>query len=249
MTTKTPHCLNCGTALCGALFCGQCGQAANTQRLALADIWNALVHVMFHADHSVFSLVRNLAIRPGHVAREYVEGRRKTHFNPFTFAVVVIGVAALLMAATRFVDFGDLPANPVTSFIQRNLNLLIFLQIPLLALFGMLLNRREQLRFAEHMVLAAYASGFRSLFFMAVVIPVWVVVQKNAGVGVDHAALIGLYLLVWLAYYGFASAQFFTGHRVGLWCKGVAVGVLTQTLTSLLIWFAIVLWLNIAPNT
>ena len=47
-----------------------------TGRLHLHDIGHALVHAVTHADHSIFSLIKDLALHPGRVAREYVEGKR-----------------------------------------------------------------------------------------------------------------------------------------------------------------------------
>jgi hypothetical protein len=51
------------------------------------------LHALAHMDHSVFSLVRVLFIRPGYVAREYVDGKRKRYFGPFAFLVIVVGLS------------------------------------------------------------------------------------------------------------------------------------------------------------
>ena len=39
-------------------------------------------------------------MRPGHVAREYVEGKRKKYFGPFAFLVITVGLASLVVALT-----------------------------------------------------------------------------------------------------------------------------------------------------
>jgi uncharacterized OB-fold protein len=243
MTPAAAHCLNCHAALAPAQrFCSECGQATATRRLTVHDIGHALVHVFTHADHSVFSLVRDLATRPGKVAREYVEGKRKKYFNPFTFAVVVVGVASLVLAATRFVDFNrGVPTNPVTSFLQNHINLVILMQLPLLAMFGKLMFRRDKLFFAEHLVLAAYTSGFRSIFFTLGVIPLWLLFDWH------YPTTVGVYVALWLTYFGIACAQFYQGNRWWLWLRGVMVGVLTQVLISGLIFAAIWTWFRLFP--
>jgi uncharacterized OB-fold protein len=243
MTATATHCLNCNAALAPAQrFCSECGQATETRRLSVHDIGHALVHVFTHADHSVFSLVRDLVTRPGKVARDYVDGKRKKYFNPFTFAIVVVGVASLALAASRFIDFNrGLPANPVTSFLQSHINLVILLQLPLLAAFGKLLFRRDQLFFAEHLVLAAYASGFRSIFFTLIVIPAWMLFDWH------YPTTVAVYLALWLTYFGVASAQFYEGNRWWLWFKGVVVGMLTQALISGMIYAAIFAWFRLFP--
>jgi hypothetical protein len=233
-------CLNCDAPLAPQqAYCVQCGQKADTHRLSLHDIAHAFIHLLVHVDHSVFALARDLAVRPGRVAREYVQGRRRKYFNPFTFVLVVVGVASLAMAAAGFVNFrGTAPANPVSAFLQRNVNLVILAQLPLLALFAGLLFRAERLNFAEHLVLASYASGFRSIFFMLVVLPLWWFAHTG------YQATVAAYIAVWLTYFGVACAQFYAGNRWWNWLKGVLVGLLAQAVTTIAIigmiqwWFA-----------
>lgn len=228
-------CLNCDAPLPPAqAYCGACGQKADTHRLSLHDITHALIHVFTHADHSVFALVRDLAFKPGRVAREYVAGKRRKYFNPFTFVIVVVGVASLILAATKFVDFtGAAPANPVSALLQRSINLVILAQLPLLSFFGMLFFRKERLHFAEHLVLASYASGFRAIFFTALIAPVWAYFRW------DYMSTVAAYLLVWFTYFGIASAQFYGGNRWWAWCKGFLVAALTQVVTTAIITAAI----------
>lgn len=238
MDTPATDCLNCDTALTpGQAYCSVCGQKADTHRLSLHDIGHALLHVFTHADHSVVTLVRDLATQPGRVARAYVEGKRRKYFNPFTFALVVIGVASLVLAASGFVNFNrGIPTNPVGTFLQKHINLVILAQLPLLSLFGMLLFRRDRLHFAEHLVLASYASGFRSIFFTTVVASIWMLTQWSQPITA------AVYLLLWVGYYGVASAQFYTGNRWWLWFKGVLVAVLAQAMITAIIWGAFFVW-------
>lgn len=221
-------CLNCAAALEPAQsYCPQCGQKADTHRVTGHDLIHAAIHVFTHADHSVFGLVRDLALRPGHVARAYVDGRRRHYFNPFTFVLVIVGVASLVLRTTKFVDFGNVPNNPVATFLQAHLNLLILAQVPLLALFGQLFFRGEKLYFAEHLVLSAYASGFRSIFFTLLIAPAWLLFH------LPHRGTLMVYLGLWLAYYAVACAQFHPGPRIVNALKGFAAAVLSQLATIL----------------
>lgn len=236
--SEAAGCANCDAPLdAGDAYCRRCGQKAGTRRLSLGDIGHAALHVLTHADHSVLALVRDLAVRPGRVAREYVAGRRRRYFNPFTFVLVVVGVASLAMAAAGFVNFaGGAPPNPVSRFLQANVNLVILAQLPLLAVFCGLFFRRERLRFAEHLVVAAYASGFRSIFFTLVVLPAWLLL------GTPYRATVATYVALWLAYFGVACAQFYAGNRAWLWVKGVAAGAAAQLVTTAAIYLLIDGW-------
>jgi len=141
------------------------------------------------------------------------------------------------MGATSFVDFTRAaPPNPVSAFLQRNINLVILAQLPLLALFARLLFRRDGLHFAEHLVLASYTSGFRSIFFMLVVLPAWALLDLH------YRPTVYAYLVLWHAYFGVACAQFYEGHRAWLWLKGVVVSVATQFVTTALIVGAVRAW-------
>ena len=136
------NCLNCGSALEPAQrFCPQCGQNADTHRLNFKHIWHDLIHAFTHADKGIFSLIWQLVYRPGVVAREYVEGKRKKYFNPFTFVILIVGFASVILISSGFSSFaGDsrVPPNPVSTFFNKHVNLIIFLNIPLLALFNRL---------------------------------------------------------------------------------------------------------------
>lgn len=238
MNSSTITCLNCANAIpAGQLYCGHCGQKADTRRLTLHDLAHAFVHVFTHADHSVLALVRDLAWKPGRVARDYVDGKRRKYFSPFTFVLVVVGLASLVLAATKFVDFmGTAPANPVSAFLQRNINLVILIQLPLHALFAMAFFRKEKLHFTEHLVLASYASGFRSISLTLVVAPLWMVFQWH------YAATVVAYIAAWLVYFGIACAQFYSGNRWWLWFKGVLAGLLAQATVTAMISAALWSW-------
>ena len=78
-------CLNCGTSLSARdYFCPRCGQKADTHRLTWKHFGHEVLHAVTHADASVLHLFRDLLVRPGTVAREYLAGKRKKYFSPFT---------------------------------------------------------------------------------------------------------------------------------------------------------------------
>jgi hypothetical protein len=103
----------------------------------------------------------------------------------------------------------------------------ILLQAPLLAAFCAILFRRDARGFAEHLVLAAYTSGFRALFLALVETPLL------ALTGADTADpwLASAYFGVWFAYFAFAASQFYEGHRGWIACKAVLVAILGQAVT------------------
>ena len=230
---QSTNCLNCGSTLeTSQLFCSQCGQKADTHRLNFNHIWHDLIHAFTHADKGIFSLIWQLAFRPGIVAREYVEGKRKKYFNPFTFVILIVGFASVILINSGFTNFNGgsrMPPNPISSFLDKHVNLLIFLNIPLLAMFNRLLFRRDKTNYSENLVLAAFTSGERSIFFSLVIAPIWVIFHP------PFYPFLAFYLLCWSCYYGWACSQFYTGKKVGLFLKGILSTILTQVVTVVLI--------------
>lgn len=201
-----------------------CGQKLDSKRLSLHAIGHDLLHHFVHIDRSAFSLIRLLLVQPGAVALDYVQGKRKRYFGPFAFLVVMVAAASAVIAFTGFQAVLSRNPNVVGDFLQRHINLVMFAEVPLLAAFSRLFSLRGGFNLAEHLVLAAYTSGMRVLFFLLIVIPVWYVFRH-------HIATIRLlyyaYLPIWPLYFGFAAAQFLPGRRALSWGKGILSAILT----------------------
>lgn len=227
-------------------FCPQCGQKAATRRLSLREIGHEIWHALTHTDHSVLGLIKALLLRPGGVARDHVRGARKRYFNPFTFMVVSIGLSAVFITLTGVGGFEG-QRGAVATQLQRNLNWVILAQVPLLALWSRLLFLRSGLNFAEHLVLAAYTSGLRSLYFVAVIIPT-ALLQSALQVRWAYWQQIIFHLVVWMLYYAWASSQFMDEpqRRGRNAARGALVAVLAQASATALIGLAF--WLGGPPR-
>jgi hypothetical protein len=225
MNDSPDTCLNCDSPLANAQrFCGACGQRVVATRLTMRDIGDDLVHAITHADHSVFALVVALALHPGRVAREYIEGKRKKHFGPFAFLIIAVGLASFIIVMTGVNWFAPAGDNPVADFLQRHVNLVILIQMPVLALFCWALFFRARLHYAEHLILAAYTSGFRALFLGLVEVPLLVL----SGATTANSRLVGAYYVLWASYFAYAAYQFYRGKPAWTIGKAVLVVVVGQ---------------------
>ncbi len=91
------NCLNCEVSLDEIQkFCHNCGQKTSTHRLNFHEINHDIIHQVTHVDKSIFTLLRDLIIKPGIVAREYIEGKRKKYFNPLSFFLLVAGIVVFM---------------------------------------------------------------------------------------------------------------------------------------------------------
>jgi hypothetical protein len=225
-------CLNC-QAIFGPdhKFCSACGQKTATTRLTMRENAHDITHAVTHAEHSIFALIRALLTRPGHVAREFVEGKRKRHFGPWAFLVITIGLASAVILLTGLQWFAPFGHGRAGEILQRHVNLVILLQMPLLAMFCWLLFRRSGLYFAEHLVLAAYTSGFHALFMAAVETPLLAL----TGAQTSDPRIATLYSGAWTIYFAFAASQFYAGNRPWSFARGLIVVVLSQVATVALV--------------
>jgi len=232
-------CVNCDAEFAaGHVFCAHCGQKLVVDKLSvresLRDMWLTILR-------PVLALVRALLVRPGYVARDYVNGKRKRFLGPYAFLFLIVGLASAVIVLSGFkvlhgkeLVLGTASPNAealnavavaaVADFLQRHINAVILLDTPLLAAFSRLLFRKKGPSFAEHLVLASYTSGMRSLFTTVIVIPGSFIIFRLTRT--DSTYIEAASLLVWFAYFAFAMVQFSRDHRLSSGLKGALAAVL-----------------------
>jgi hypothetical protein len=203
-------------------------------RESLLDVW-------FITVRPILVLVRALLVRPGYVARDYVEGKRKRFLGPYAFLFLIVGLASAAYVLSGFkvlqtkkIVLGTGPPGTEAlnalavaaagDFFQRHVNIVILLSTPLLAAYSRLLFRRDGISFAEYLVLASYTSGMRSLFTTVIAIPGSLIILRLTGT--DSVYFEAATLLLWFAYFPFATVQFSRNHRMSSGLKGVLAAVL-----------------------
>lgn len=84
-------CLNCSTALIGP-HCHQCGQQAHVHR-TIGAFMHDLLHGALHFEGKIWRTLPLLAVKPGQLARRYIEGERARFVSPmalFLFSVFLM---------------------------------------------------------------------------------------------------------------------------------------------------------------
>jgi hypothetical protein len=190
----------------------------------MRDIGHDLIHAITHADHSIFALIRSLLTRPGQVARDFTQGRRKRYFGPFAFLLISVGLASAVILLSGVEWFSPFKHGHADELLQRHVNLVILLQVPLLAAFCALVFRRDRMSFADHLVLASYTSGFHALFQAVIETPLLALTRADT----TNPWLASGYFGVWIAYFAFAASQFYRGHRLWSVARALVAAVLSQ---------------------
>jgi len=175
MPNRTPDgkCLNCGARLGGA-FCSTCGQERIVKRLDTRSMLLDAFHNFVNWDSAGLRTLRGLFTSPGRVAAEYVDGKRKSYVAPARLCLITVALwllfarwASIDPLAASGVQFnaGDgsnrasETANRVRAFLVEHLDVLLYLALPIRAVFLRWFFRRSTRNVAETIVLVLYVAS------------------------------------------------------------------------------------------
>ena len=180
-----------------------------------------LLHSFVNIERGPLAFARALLLRPGTIAREYVQGRRRRYYGPFATLVVLVGVTALAfnLSGYQVLSQEGVSAAPA-ALLHRHFNLL-----PLLGSVCALVFRDAQLTLPEHMVLVAYALGVRAAA-LTVTVPIALLGSHSAPTLWQNV----VFWVVWYVYFGWAASQFYAGTRWRTWLRGVMVAAIGHAL-------------------
>jgi hypothetical protein len=251
--------LNCGSSLNnGYKFCPTCGQKANTHRLNLHEIGHDALHYVTHADKGIFHLLRELIIRPGLVAREYIAGKRVKYFKPVNFFLIVGGFLVFMTTHVhltnetlikRIEQAAAHAKDPVkqkelyglakrtktgTEFIAKYANVVNMLLMPFFAFILWLFYRKAGYSYIEHVVANLYFMSFATLCYALLVVP-W---QKQLSLSTTSWIMLVIVFVTHVLYMSFAYYQFINKKGAGQFFKAMVI-----IFSILFVWSGIISWL------
>jgi len=235
------NCLNCETLInVGQNFCPHCGQKTNIHRLSFHEISHEVIHEVTHADKSIFKLLRDLVIKPGVVAREYLAGKRKKYFKPINFFLLVAGIVVFITssfytpnttrsrmmesAAQRIQDPVKkqellLMANrtkKVSMITGKYSNVINMIATPFLTLLFWVFYRKHY-NYTESLVANMYFIGLIMIIYALLIVPLQNLLPKYS------TYFIAAFFAFEIIYRGFAYYQFI--NKRGVWNIVKAYGV------------------------
>lgn len=213
-------------------FCPQCGQSAKTKRLKIKQVRKDVLKKFLHTDTGIVYLTAALAIRPGVVAQEYFEGKRKKYYDPLKYLTLCVGISALITAYFDLMSTGSGYDNPVSAFVARHINLIFFLSVPLAAFYSWLLFLKKGYNYAEHLALHAFLGGFRTVFFLLIFTPLVIFYREH------YNRVLLLYFSLWTIYVAWGNIQLMGKPHWLTVLRTLLIVVLTQATISLLIFVA-----------
>ena len=220
------RCLNCESTIpATARFCPHCSQRTDTARLSFADMTRDLMHAFVNVERGPLVFAWALLTRPGGIAREYVEGRRRRYYGPFATLVVLVGLTALALNLSGFQALTQEVSTAPAAVLHRHFNLVLLVQLPLLGAACALLFRDAHLTLPEHMVLVAYALGMRAVA-LTIIMPIALLNSASVPTFWQTSA----FWAAWYVYFGWAASQFYAGGRWCSWLRGMLVAAIGHAL-------------------
>lgn len=224
------ECKNCNKSV-GATntFCPHCGQKMGLGRLNFKQLLRDLWIAFSNTDQGILLLTKQLVYRPGKVARDYISGKRKTYYNPFSYLVLMVAIALyfILQFETSALNYPGIgPENiELMHFAFKYFNVFILIMCPIYGFLIWLLFLGRQTNFVENLALAAYLSGQTMLYYILALGLFSIFPSYFEVLGI----IIGLLINIWFVA---AVLQFYRTRSVWSVFKTVLVLAITQVLSQ-----------------
>jgi len=174
-------CKNCEHNISGN-YCANCGQSTYTGRLNLLTFLNEVSESVFQLNKGFFYTLRELFVRPGESLREFLDGKRKRHFKPIAY---VLMLSTVYFVITKFIgqetwvdgflsgwsngveadDLNEQKVNSTLSWFAENFAYTSLLLLPVFSLASYLSFYKFKVNYLEHIVINAYISGSQAVIY------------------------------------------------------------------------------------
>jgi len=189
--TMSDSCKNCGAAASGK-YCYNCGQPITTGRLDSHYIIHEVQHSIFHVDRGILYTIKELLTRPGNTLREYLSGKRISHFKPFAFVIMLGTIYGFICYF-----FKVYPEEAITPSYANNADAAHYSQltfdwmyghysfvmlafIPFYALGSYIVFRKAGYNYVEFLVINSYITGIQILILITTFIIYYLTLSKWA---------------------------------------------------------------------
>lgn len=178
MNISQSICKNCDTVTVGK-YCHNCGQSSSTGHIDSHYVMHEIQHSLLHVDKGIFYTIKELLIRPGCTIKEYLAGKRVSHFKPFAFVIILGTIYGFIChflqtypeSSILAVDSQSETArysNITLDWLYSHYSFAMLAFIPFYALGSYLVFRKEGYNYIEYLVICSYIVGIQILLFIAV---------------------------------------------------------------------------------
>lgn len=150
-------------------YCSNCGEIYEPKRITFHSIIHEAVHTFTHADKGILHTLKCLALHPGTMQKEYIEGERKIHQKPFALFFICATITAI---ALHFVNKS--PADYIDLDLAKEhfyKNYYVIMQTVLLPAYALItwgVFYSKNFNYAEALVLMIYSLSFSLLIIIPI---------------------------------------------------------------------------------
>lgn len=174
------NCKNCENPVVGN-FCAHCGQRTSVGRQTFRSFMNELSESVFQLNRGLLYTVKELTVRPGYTIRQYLEGKRKSHYRPLAFVLLLSTIYFLLsraVGADTILDnflFGFSNASeaseygesitPVLQWFSKNFAYSSLLLLPVFSLATYISFSGLGKNYLEHIIINSFITGQQAIIY------------------------------------------------------------------------------------
>jgi hypothetical protein len=173
------NCKNCGHTIEGN-FCSNCGQKSSIERINLKSFSKEFVEGVFQVNRGFFYTLITLFTRPEASIQDYLDGKRKSHFKPIAYVLLLSTLYFLVSKSTNqgtlissfFVGFSSYNSSQSVElpsalmWFADNYAYTTLLLLPIFSLSSYLLFNAYKKNYLEHIVLNAYITGQQAIIYL-----------------------------------------------------------------------------------
>ena len=249
------RCINCGTDLTGD-FCHSCGQKALVKRISIKTFFEDYLSRLFGMDTNFLRTIKNLTLRPGIVGRTFIEGNRVKYIGPVGYFFLMITLVIILLSVfdINLKDFMGQAGESLAGIkenqlkehnlqewimvkISSNFKTFRFFIIVFLAIWSMMLYRKDKLNLFEHSVNCFYILGHLNLLLFA-----QLVIYESFGILITAPVI-----LISSLYFGWSAVGFYrSGSKSARYFKGLLCYFISIASFILFLFIVIIvfIWIN-----
>lgn len=175
-------CKNCDLIINDEKYCPNCGQRTDIKRIDFSYIINEISGSILQTNFGFFFTLKELFLQPGKSISEFLEGKRKNHFKPIAYVLLMstlyFTISKISNQNTLLDDAlegflngagsgkNDLKVPYIFKWLSGNYSYLILVLLPVYSLSTYFVFLKSKKNYLEHLVINAYITGQQSIFYM-----------------------------------------------------------------------------------
>ena len=240
---ETNICKNCGNTFIGK-YCNNCGEKVYSAKdKKLSNLFSEAFHFITHFEGTLFTTLKTLFFKPGKISLDYCIGLRKKYYKPLSFFLLLVILYLIFpffqglnmkLESYKINDFyGNYSSERIQEVMQeKNISFsvlenkfhkvtekaskfLLFIIIPLLALFSWLISFRKRKLYYDHFIFSTEISAFFVLWgYLIIPFIFFILFQFNLINPRINNELVGGIIMGGLALFTFIAARRFFNFNI-----------------------------------